>query len=839
MAETHHKKRILSLIIALGIGWLHISGQPLCHVTQYDEADGVPSSHVTQLLQDDMGFLWFATWNGLCRYDGYEFRTFKPLVGDGCTMPTDRMRNIELLPGGLILCEEDNTSCLFDLKSYKFRDLNDREQALLKNAAGKYRKSRSLQRKPFTWTDNHQTQWTLDGLGKLSYREKASGQQTDYPLQQQFRTLTFAMPDNQGNLWALDYSSIYLFSTEMQRTQRLQIEPRAEVKSLFSDSKGRYWIATKDDEAVRVYQASDHKLIGYLTADGHISHDYTAFGAAIYCMYETKDGTLWLGSKPKGLFRLQEESQMRFKIDHFIDIPNHDVYHITQDRQGRLWVATLGGGICYTRQPNANNPHFSVPRHYPKDTGLRARYFLITHDGIMLVATSSGLMVSRLMSEADNMHFRLHQRESNRRQSLSCSATMDVVQDAGGRYFVSTESGGVNLIENQNLLDSVLIFRHLRDQQHVQPNDVVQSLAVGDHGELLAVGSHLITVFDNTGQSRILDARTFTANYRFSEAHPLRLNDGTWLFGLTDGAFVTSAQQMQRQQREPRLVLTGCSVQGGADNWGIAYADTIVLQPAERSFTLRFAALDYSGAKHISYAFRLLPNEQWNYIGHDRSATLLDLEPGSYRMEIRSTNSDGLWADNIRSLTIIVKPTFWESTLGHLCLVFLIIAIVATIVYTLLYIRRIQRQHRETLEKYLSLIKVGGEKASVSDHGTKEPETEKEEAAAEKALDPLLQRVMQYVEENISNSDANVGDMAAAAATSRSGLQRKLKQAMGITPQDLLREARIKRACLLLRESSKNISEIAYSCGFTDPKYFSRSFKQSTGVTPTEYKNSL
>jgi AraC-like DNA-binding protein len=95
---------------------------------------------------------------------------------------------------------------------------------------------------------------------------------------------------------------------------------------------------------------------------------------------------------------------------------------------------------------------------------------------------------------------------------------------------------------------------------------------------------------------------------------------------------------------------------------------------------------------------------------------------------------------------------------------------------------------------------------------------------------------MQFVEENIDNSEVNIGDMASAAAISRSGLQRKLKQAMGITPQDLLREARIKRACQLLRQTDKTVSEVAYSCGFSDPKYFSRCFKQTMNLSPTEYK---
>ena len=78
--------------------------------------------------------------------------------------------------------------------------------------------------------------------------------------------------------------------------------------------------------------------------------------------------------------------------------------------------------------------------------------------------------------------------------------------------------------------------------------------------------------------------------------------------------------------------------------------------------------------------------------------------------------------------------------------------------------------------------------------------------------------------------------MAEAAAVSRSGLQRKMKQIMGVTPVDFLKEARIKHACKLLDTTQKSVSEIAFACGFSDPKYFSRCFKASTGKSPTEYR---
>lgn len=815
--------------VATIVGWLAavtLWAQPVCDVTKYDEADGVSSAHITQLLQDEQGFMWFSTWNGLCRYDGYEFHTFKPQVGDGCHMATDRIRDITLLPQGRILCQVDEAFYLFDLSDYRFRDLSDDERQHALDYRKKYRQSRSLMKgKSMTWTDGQQIAWTLYGDGRLTYRDNI-GHEVDYALSQTFHTLSFVTPDNQGNLWAIDYGNIYRFSTNLQPTRRLDITPQNEVKCLFADSRGHYFVCTKGDKAVRVYNSLDDRLVGYLGPDGHLHHGYTAFASPVYCMYEAKDGTLWLGTKPDGLFRLRPNGDDAYKIAHFTDIPHTDIYHITEDRWGRLWVATLGGGISYTTAPQAEKPHFTTPRHYPKEYGQRARYLFLTKDDILMIATGDGLMVAKMEKNAENMRFQRHQREPDRQNSLSCSATMDVVQDQQGRYFISTESGGINMIEGRDLLAPQLTFRHLRRQFHVQPNDIVQSLTTTPEGGLVAVGSHLITLTDSTTQGRVLDARYLNADYRFSEAHPLRLTDGRWLFGLMDGVFMTTMEQLSRQALTPKVVLTYLEVRGGESEkvrgcYGAESLDTLTLLPRERSITIHFAALDFSAPDRISYAFRLSGNDEWTYIGHNRSTTLLDMEPGEYLLEIRSTNADGEWQQNERRLTIIVEPTFWEAWYGQLLIVVLIVGALTAVACTLLYIRRIKRQQRETLEKYLALIDNRGER---------------KEERGEKELDPMMERVMQFVEENIGNSDAGVGDMAQAAAVSRSGLQRKLKQTMGITPQDLMKEARIKRACQLLRETDKNVSEVAYACGFTDPKYFSRSFKQSTGKSPSEFR---
>lgn len=790
-------RRIYTLLICL-LTAMVLTAQTSYEVVKYDEEDGVPSGHTTQMLQDKHGFMWFSTWNGLCRFDGYDFQTFKPQVGDGCHMSTDRIRSISLRPNGEIVCRvEEDEYYLFDTHTYQFRDVTEDEKQQAVDDIKNYRQSKSLVKD----TTDHRT--------------------------------SFAFDDRQGNRWVLTGGSISMHRPLMQHTQRLDIAPADEVKCLFKDNKNRYWLTTRKDAAVRIYTADMH-LLGFLASDGTIRKSYTTFGAPIYCMYQTADGTLWLGSKPKGLFRLKESGEGRFTVSQPQQMKGLHVYNIKEDRFGRLWIATMRNGLFYSTDYQQGEPHFLTPKGYPKECCQRVRYIHITGNNLLIAATTEGLVVAKLESQADNIHFLRHQRESDRATSMSSSATMDVIENGHGQLMVSTESGGVNVVEESELLKPQAVFHHLNTATHQLPNDIALSLALMDDGRTIVVSSHLVTLLDTLGHSRVLDARFFNANYRFADARPLHFGNGQWLFGLKDGAFTTSTDQMFSKSYCPPLVLTNIEVRGekkeDSGTWNAETLDTLTLQPNERSVTVHFAALDFSAPERINYAFRLLDEQendsvQWNYIGRDRSATLLDMEPGTYRLEIRSTNADGEWQQNTRVLTIIVKPTFWEAWYGQLLILLLIIGVVAIVVYTLLYIRRIKRQQRETLEKYLALLE--------EDH-SQQPRTDSQEPTT---TDPMLQRIMQFIEENIGNSDVGVGDMAEAAATSRSGLQRKLKQTMGVTPQELLSEARIKRACQMLRQTDKNISEVAYACGFNDPKYFSRCFKQSTGKTPKEWKN--
>ena len=101
----------------------------------------------------------------------------------------------------------------------------------------------------------------------------------------------------------------------------------------------------------------------------------------------------------------------------------------------------------------------------------------------------------------------------------------------------------------------------------------------------------------------------------------------------------------------------------------------------------------------------------------------------------------------------------------------------------------------------------------------------------------LIKKAIKAVEDNMIN-DYTVEDLASAVGLTRGHLYKKLMAITGKGPADFIRTIRLKRARQLLDESGMQISEIAYTVGYSSPKIFSRNFKAEFGMTPTDYLNS-
>ena len=105
--------------------------------------------------------------------------------------------------------------------------------------------------------------------------------------------------------------------------------------------------------------------------------------------------------------------------------------------------------------------------------------------------------------------------------------------------------------------------------------------------------------------------------------------------------------------------------------------------------------------------------------------------------------------------------------------------------------------------------------------------------------DSALTDCVRYMEEHFSDPTLTVSEVCAIGFFSASTLQRTFIRHFGLSPKQYLCKLRMNRALELLSENELSIKEIAFACGFTDEKYFSRAFKEKYGCPPSQLQNNI
>jgi len=99
----------------------------------------------------------------------------------------------------------------------------------------------------------------------------------------------------------------------------------------------------------------------------------------------------------------------------------------------------------------------------------------------------------------------------------------------------------------------------------------------------------------------------------------------------------------------------------------------------------------------------------------------------------------------------------------------------------------------------------------------------------------FMTRMLSIMEDQHSNPEFSVESLSREIGMSRTQLHRKLKALIDQSPVEFIRIFRLKRAASLLTKSYGNVSDVAFSLGFNSLTYFTRSFRQYYGVTPSEF----
>jgi len=115
-----------------------------------------------------------------------------------------------------------------------------------------------------------------------------------------------------------------------------------------------------------------------------------------------------------------------------------------------------------------------------------------------------------------------------------------------------------------------------------------------------------------------------------------------------------------------------------------------------------------------------------------------------------------------------------------------------------------------------------------------EPEPEPEHVPTHGEL--FMLKLNEVLDKHLDNNTLSVNDLVDEMGMGRTVFFNRLKSITGLSPVEYIRERRLQRAAQMLENSRYNITEITYMVGMNDSRYFSRCFRHSFGVTPTEYR---
>lgn len=569
----------------------------------------------------------------------------------------------------------------------------------------------------FIYEDPNGVVWTIPYKGIFSYYDEKSRELKVYftpgrnhiPYSPIIKT-TYV--DKQNNLWIKSQRSfIKMFFPPSPYTYR-ELDNYFDTKSFLFDSDEHLWIATKKG-IIRIMD-SQKNLLGYLSPDGELAQTETVFAeGGIYVMLKDQAQTIWLGSKENGLFRLVPRNRpYHYEVYHYMNNPS-DPYSISdnkiscidEDHNGRIWIGTYGGGLNLVEEKEDGAIRFIHAENklsgFPINRTNSIRCMVEGPGHTMLVGTIEGLITfSSDFSDYENIRFYLNLPRPQVADGLCSADVMSVLRATDETIYCYCYGGGLCKLVSSNLLSDELRFRSFGKETSPLARALIE-----DKNHNIWIGSETdITLFDVHDQTFESFGETFfNRSFNYSECLPVTDRQGDILMGTEGGMLVFSPDSIVKQTYEAPIVVTGIKYSEDNLSHVLSDADYLEIPTRRRNFTISFAALDYTNSLDIEYAYKLDDN-QWYYIGKKNSVSFVSLPAGKYQFQIKATNGDGIWMNTVKTVTLQVLPTFWETGWAKAFYLVVVLVISLAIGYIFFYIYYLK--HKVNMEQRLAEIKV-------------------------------------------------------------------------------------------------------------------------------------
>lgn len=448
--------------------------------------NGLSQSTINGIYQDQQGFTWFGTQDGLNRYDGYNFLVYKNDIKDKMSISDnwiwciyeDTRNNIWIgtYNGGLNRFDRDKNVFV----NYKFN--SDDITSISGNNVSCIVEDKSGNLWIGTWggglnlfdrESNKFIRFGLDtlgtgGLSSLNVRSLMvdidgmlligtwSGLNFLNPITKKFthykknkndpgslsdNRITNIYQDHDGNIWICTFEGgLNRFDREKNKFIQYSLNSMR-LSSITEDNNGILWVATLD-KGVILFDVKQNK---FLNIKSNLLDKYSLSDDIINTIFKDRLGGIWIGTANRGInfypqnrnvfenFSISEENNK--------GLNNSFVRSILEDKSGNIWIGTRGGGLNFY---NRKTKRFNYFLHNPSDTNSLSNNSVMAlledRNGDLWIGTDGGGLAK---FDKKNNRFIHHKFDKNDDKSLNSNYIMTLKEDRAGKIWIGTSGGGL------------------------------------------------------------------------------------------------------------------------------------------------------------------------------------------------------------------------------------------------------------------------------------------------------------------------------------------------------------------------------------------------------------
>ena len=353
-------------------------------------------------------------------------------------------------------------------------------------------------------------------------------------------------------------------------------------------------------------------------------------------VYSDHQKNIWIGYWGIGLGRIKNKDNT-FEIwqntgnQKKDNLSHNDVWAIYQDRKGRMWIGTNGGGLNLFVE------------------GGKEKF-------LKWMADENGLSSNSINAIIES---------TNKKYTSDDKTILWIATDNGLNKFIINNSRKDLLRNNSN----IEIIQY--SAKNGLMNSTVKSIAEDDNGNLWVTTGKGISLFDIdkevfinfTNADGIFDSD-------FNTSSILKDYTGKVYAGSVKGLNVFVPDNIKLSSFKPAIVFTNFQIFNQPVKIGdnsplkknLNKSKFIELSYNQNVFSFEFSALDYNSSESIQYKYLMEGfDENWIESGNRRFVTYTNLSPGEYNFKVKSTNADGVWQENTAQLKIIINSPWWAT----------------------------------------------------------------------------------------------------------------------------------------------------------------------------------